>query len=824
MQTKNLFERIALTIFVIFIFQTSFCQENYLSGFIISLNGDTVQGFIDYRNWENKPNEINFQYDINGEKVSYSPNDIKLFRVQDDIYVSSVVKRENSTQNINKLEYNPKFHFEIDTVFLQTLVLGEKSLYYCKNNNGENNFFIKQNNQFELLEYKKYLKKINGKSNIVENKKFVGQLLSYLNDCQSIHSRLSKVEYEKRSMKELFIFYHACTKSKIKFQRNPEVLSKESEAVKGIIVFINGKILQGFIDYHNWENNPKEINFQENIYGYMVLYSPRDIMLFQGQNEVYVSAVVKRENSTQNINKLEYNPKFHFEIDTVFLQTLVQGEKSLYYCKNNNGEDNFYIKQNNQFELLEYKKYLKKINGKLNIVENKKFVGQLLLYLNDCQSIRSRLNKVKYEKRSMKELFTFYHVNTKSKIKFQRKPEILSRESEVVEGIIISKNGDTLQGFIDYRNWENNPKEINFQYDINDEKVSYSPDDIKLFRAQGNIYVSSIVKRENSTQNINKLEYNPKFHFEIDTVFLQTLVLGEKSLYYCKNNNGENNFFIKQNNQFELLEYKKYLKKINGKSNIVENKKFVGQLLSYLNDCQSIHSRLSKVKYDKESLKKLFAFYQACDLKLNSSDNQEKIFVKIGIVAGMSISSVQFKGYSLTYLVNTDYPKSFNFSTGIYFDLFVPRNKLNRWSSYNELFYTSYKVEGKYKNIYNSSNYEIFNTIIGYSYIKMNNMFRYQYSENNILLYFNIGLSNGLVIAEKNYLKKETMLSGSLNIKEDKAIEEIRKYEQGYIFGLGTIYKNYSLELRYERGNGMSIYPSLNSVIRKLYFLLGYQF
>lgn len=32
--------------------QTVFCQTNFQPGYIVQLNGDTLKGWIDYRNWE----------------------------------------------------------------------------------------------------------------------------------------------------------------------------------------------------------------------------------------------------------------------------------------------------------------------------------------------------------------------------------------------------------------------------------------------------------------------------------------------------------------------------------------------------------------------------------------------------------------------------------------------------------------------------------------------------------------------------------------------------------------------------------------------------
>ncbi len=54
--------RIILGLLFLFMFlQASFCQENYQPGYIVGLKGDTLHGFINYRNWERNPDKISFR-------------------------------------------------------------------------------------------------------------------------------------------------------------------------------------------------------------------------------------------------------------------------------------------------------------------------------------------------------------------------------------------------------------------------------------------------------------------------------------------------------------------------------------------------------------------------------------------------------------------------------------------------------------------------------------------------------------------------------------------------------------------------------------------
>ena len=70
--------------------------------------------------------------------------------------------------------------------------------------------------------------------------------------------------------------------------------------------------------------------------------------------------------------------------DTVFLQTLYRGEKSLFHFKDENAKPHFYI-MDNGYQHLVYKEYIISVyrfdNFEKRIAENLKYKGQLTLYL-----------------------------------------------------------------------------------------------------------------------------------------------------------------------------------------------------------------------------------------------------------------------------------------------------------------------------------------------------------------------------------------------------------------------------------------------------------
>jgi hypothetical protein len=397
-------------------------------------------------------------------------------------------------------------------------------------------------------------------------------------------------------------------------------------------------------------------------------------------------------------------------------------------------------------------------------------------------------------------------------------------QENYIPGYVIKKSTDTLFGYIDYRNWKKNPDKIYFKTNIESNPISFNPIDIIEFKVEGEIYVSGIINTEVSPTRTDMLNDDPQINIKVDTTFLQTLFRGKKSLYYHKNSNGKENFYIKQNTGFDLLIYKRYLKQQDGKRVIIEYRKYLGQLTLYLNDCETINSKLENTSYKQKSLIELFQYYYKCSQSNISFQKEiEKIHTEIGVLAGVSLTSLEFHSDAFAYLVEAGYNPSINFSCGIFFDFILPRNQ-GKWSINNEILFSTYKVMGSYEEYENENYYSVTTTEFGYSYLKINNLVRFKYPIGHLFLFLNGGISNGFAINETNYKKKESKFYTTERDVEELALNDTRKYEQGFILGTGLKYNSFSLEIRYEKGNGMSEYMVLNSSTKRIYFLLGYRF
>lgn len=393
-------------------------------------------------------------------------------------------------------------------------------------------------------------------------------------------------------------------------------------------------------------------------------------------------------------------------------------------------------------------------------------------------------------------------------------------------GYIILKTGDTLKGIIDYRNWENNPKSISFRESKLILPIEYSPNTINGFSVNNEVYVSAVVTSEISPTQINELDFRTQIRTRIDTAFIQILFIGRKNLYYYSDKDGNQNFYIGQAPNFEMLIYKKYLKEGDRGKIVAENKNFIGQLKIYFQDSPSIIPKINKTEYNKKSLSELFKEYNESKNSITDYQYVEgKPRFDFGILGGISKTKLELYGGFGTDndFEEYNFPISWNLSAGLYLNVVFPRNRRN-WSIYNELILSSYEVSQHYEHYTSEEQYIISDATVGYSYIKLNNMVRYNLDDNtDFSMFFNLGISSGYAIQETNSVIEQTKDYGPVTITGQPAVYHTQKYEQGFLAGMGFEIKDFSLEIRLEKGSGMTRDSRVSSTSRG-YMLIGFRF
>src|ERR1700743_2234688 len=93
-----------LTLLVIFP-SIIFAQSNYHEGYVLKNNGDTVKGYIDYREWMISPKSIDFKIKKEDKnRLQFDPATIRGFRINGmETYISYIGKISLNKTNLEDL-------------------------------------------------------------------------------------------------------------------------------------------------------------------------------------------------------------------------------------------------------------------------------------------------------------------------------------------------------------------------------------------------------------------------------------------------------------------------------------------------------------------------------------------------------------------------------------------------------------------------------------------------------------------------------------------------------------------------------------------------
>jgi hypothetical protein len=121
----------------------SFAQSNYKPGDVVTAKGDTVAGFINYKEWDKNPYTITFQNSLQGQKVEYSSKNIAAFTVTGYEKYRSFNMRL-SQDYIDHERLNPWLDTvkKADTVFLRTITAGKYLTLFSFKDKIKQRFFI----------------------------------------------------------------------------------------------------------------------------------------------------------------------------------------------------------------------------------------------------------------------------------------------------------------------------------------------------------------------------------------------------------------------------------------------------------------------------------------------------------------------------------------------------------------------------------------------------------------------------------------------------------------------------------------------------------
>lgn len=119
--------------FIILILQISFClcysQSHFKPGYVITYEGDSINGYIDVGKQKRLFKECKFKESKNGEIIYYTPDELIEFRIEKGKYYVSKALYNKGIEEKYFFEY--LLNGIADLYYLKT----DKDKYYFQNNN-----------------------------------------------------------------------------------------------------------------------------------------------------------------------------------------------------------------------------------------------------------------------------------------------------------------------------------------------------------------------------------------------------------------------------------------------------------------------------------------------------------------------------------------------------------------------------------------------------------------------------------------------------------------------------------------------------------------
>lgn len=400
----------------------------------------------------------------------------------------------------------------------------------------------------------------------------------------------------------------------------------------------------------------------------------------------------------------------------------------------------------------------------------------------------------------------------------------IARGQRVYSPGYVLQNKEMVAGLIYYAGFGTQPQFVYYRATALSPEMVYTPEDIDGFFYKEELFVSAKVTNEISPLNLNDVEADSKLKLEKDTVFLMQLIKGNKSLYFYENKAGKEQFYIKVDGGYDLLIHKKYVVEVNGKKVTQENKNYMGQLAVYLGDCPTIASEIIQLEYSKNKFARLFKEYEACMGRSTYESFGKKIKrIELGVTAGVNYTTFKLNEKPFRDFVNLDDVQNLYPSFGVSFKIYLLRNN-PKYSLYNEIFFARFCANGHMEHYEGTGKSTISDAEIDLKGINLRSGARYSIPIGAFNAHLTAGASFSLYEFGINRNVRDEVFHSTNKIVTTAAIPWFKLFGLSPSVGLGGSYKNFSLDVWFEKRLKYSADPRYDVDMTKLYFMVGYRF
>lgn len=185
---------------------TALAQSNYQNGYVIKLNGDTVIGYLNYKDRENTPKTVQYKANLKDKLIiQFSTKDIQFFKFRGaETYVRYVGPLSLDQTTFPNLPVGLDSTTKHDTIFLKQIAAGKKATLYTFVDDIKQRFFIKETESDYPIElvYHEYYN--SDKSKVLKDYKYKLQLNSIiaksLQENLDLIDRLDQLNYNQTDL------------------------------------------------------------------------------------------------------------------------------------------------------------------------------------------------------------------------------------------------------------------------------------------------------------------------------------------------------------------------------------------------------------------------------------------------------------------------------------------------------------------------------------------------------------------------------------------------------------------------------------------------
>lgn len=208
------FKGFVLALFTPFVLNA---QKNFRPGNVVTLQNDTISGFIDYKEWQRSPTSILFKSSENNATLKeYTVNDLSSFTITgNEAYLRSPVKISLNPTRLADIGGRDT-SWKIDTVFLKVIHSSKLVSLLSYTDKLKERFYILENGQKEPTELilREYLK--DGSVSLIDESTYKAQLESLLyrkgTYTAEVGERIKEAAYDEDDLKKIVVLINRANK------------------------------------------------------------------------------------------------------------------------------------------------------------------------------------------------------------------------------------------------------------------------------------------------------------------------------------------------------------------------------------------------------------------------------------------------------------------------------------------------------------------------------------------------------------------------------------------------------------------------------------